>query len=185
MPGDKGRGLRRRSSVLDFMVRLLPFAERYVTTGKNNLFHLDDPLVLRQVELFEDKFIVEPDFRRRFFCTGVIDSFWPGPIDSSHAHRTRLAARINLTVRQLEVIQISARPANGLNFGMGCRIVRRRHLVPSYTDDFLIFDDNGAKRSAVIAVHIFSGQLDYPLNERFLFQQYVQIPSPLVSERCR
>ena len=70
------------------------------------------------------------------------------PIDSTQAHRTRLAGSIDLAALQIEGLQLGTSLAHTVHLGMCRRIEVDGYAVGSLSDDDSVLGDNGTKRSA-------------------------------------
>jgi hypothetical protein len=79
---------------------------------------------------------------------GKINTFEASPIDRSQAHGTRFAAREKLAARQIEAPEHRPRGTDGLNLGVGSRIILRGDLIGSARDEASVRDNESSERTA-------------------------------------
>ena len=112
----------------------------------------------RTRQFVKEKCVIETRERRLMAIIGEIDSIEASPVDCRQAHGTRLAAGINCRPSQAEIVQRGARLPDGDDFRMSGRVVRRRNLIPAFSDHPSVLDDDGAERSPAAADHVLARQ---------------------------
>jgi len=112
-----------------------------------------------------NKAVIEPDPRRLGTRIRVVNAPQSRPIDRAEAHRAGLATRVDVAVRQFERPKPCAGSANGHDLGMRGRIVARRDLIPAFSDDRVIPDDDRAEWSATVRAHFLERKVDGVLHE--------------------
>jgi hypothetical protein len=85
----------------------------------------------------------------------IVNRIEPCPVAGRQAHRARLATGVKFAAGKAERAQRLARRADGIDFAVGGRIVRRCHRVDAFTHDASISHNDGGKRAA-------SGDVDVP-----------------------
>jgi len=98
---------------------------------------------------------------------GVEDTVRASPIDRPEAHGARFAGSVKVATRQLEIPEDAAGLANGLDFGVGGRVIARCDAVDALSDDFAVLDDQGGEGATLAGVHIFDGERDGALQKCF------------------
>src|SRR5258708_11976216 len=78
-----------------------------------------------------DELIVKADRRRLLAGVGVIESAKSRPVDGAKAHRTRLATRIDLAIRQMESAELGTPAADGDDSGLGGARPTPGNLLPT------------------------------------------------------
>src|SRR6185503_17865989 len=91
------------------------------------------------------EFVVETHVRRICSRIGIVDAVKLRPINRTEAHGTRLAAREDIAVRQVDAIEHGACLANSDDFGMGAGIGCGSDLVPPLRDNPVIAHDHRPK----------------------------------------
>jgi len=95
-----------------------------------------------------NKMVVETDVRRVFVRAGVKYLLRSRPVNRAQTHRTRFARSVNNAIVELKRVQLLAGVSDGDNFGVRRRVVNRSYLIKTFADDFIVFDDDRAERSA-------------------------------------
>src|SRR5690606_14919903 len=106
--------------------------------------------------------IIEVDSGRLLSCIRENNSSRPGPVYCSKAHGTRLAARINITTRQLVIIQLLTSLPDRNYFRVSCGIAGRSHPVVAFRDDLIVLHNHASKWPAFTLLHALSRDLYRP-----------------------
>ena len=121
----------------------------------------------RATEFFVNKSVVEAGGGSIGGSGSVEDTVRASPIDRPEAHRARFAGSVKVATRQLEIADNAAGLANGLDFGVGGRVIARCDAVNALSDDFAVLDDQSGEGATLAGVHIFDGEGDGTLQEWF------------------
>src|SRR5262245_35608103 len=104
--------------------------------------------------------IVEADLRRFDPCVSVVVTPQACPIERAEAHRSGLAAGVDVAGRQVERAKQRAGSANGYDLGMRGRVIARRNLIPALRDDRIVADNDCAEWPAAIRAHFLKRKRD-------------------------
>src|SRR5690606_31430356 len=99
-------GLKSKSHVILLPILLIinspflrfPLFENFSSLFPIQIYEFDRSIFNIFIELVINKMIVEAYFRGIFFGTGVINRFWPGPINGAHTHWARLAGSVSYAI---------------------------------------------------------------------------------------
>jgi len=97
--------------------------------------------------------VVEPGPGRVFGRAAEKNPSDPGPEDGRQAHRAGLAGRVKDAIRQVEPAELSGRPAEGDDFGVGRRVVGFEDAVVAPPGDATALDNDRPERPSLRAVH--------------------------------
>src|SRR5579871_358401 len=81
-------------------------------------------------------------------------------MDCAEAHRARLAARVDLAIRQMESAKLGAGAPDGHDFGVSRRVAGRGDLVPAFRHDNAIAHDHGSEWPALVGAHAFQREVN-------------------------
>src|SRR5205807_8743121 len=122
----------------------------------------------RQGYLPVDEIVIEGDPGGIFAGVGIIDGAETSPINSRQAHGTRLTTGVEIAFDELKCLQRFASVANGGDFCVSSRVVRRGDLIAAASDDFAVSHDYRAKRAALAAAHHLEGETNGRAHELLL-----------------
>jgi len=125
----------------------------------------------RAAEFFVDEGVVEVSGGSIGGGGGVEDTVRASPVERAEAHGARFAGRVQIAAGQLEVAKNAAGLANGLDFGVGGRVVGGCDAVGAFGDDLAVFNDQSGEGATVAGVHIFDGEGDGALQEWYGHQR--------------
>src|SRR5690606_6624532 len=105
-------GLKSKSHIILLPILLVinspflrfPLFENFSSRFPIQIYEFDRSILNVFIKFVINKMVVEAYFRSIFFGTGVINRFWPGPINSAQTHWARLAGSINNAVGKLKSI---------------------------------------------------------------------------------
>src|ERR1035437_3923382 len=103
----------------------------------------------------------------------AVGSFVDVILDRREAHRARLATGVKLAVIELKRLQPLARGADGRDFRVRRRIVRRCDLVPAAPNDFSMAHDDGTEWSATVRPHLGERKPDGSAHKFWLHRKMI------------
>src|SRR5260370_2275880 len=118
----------------------------------------------RQRHFAIDELIVEADRRGLLAGVRVIESAESRPVDGAEAHRARLAARIDLAIRQMESAELRTGATDRDDFGVGSGVAGRGDLVATFRHADAVTHDHGSKSPALLGAHAFQREVDGALH---------------------
>ena len=136
-------------SVFDAVGLVLPGLERRGGFVRKQLGRSDRPSCQGLGQLMVDEVVRESGGGGFLSCTAEVEPREVGPVDGGEAHRAGLAAGVEVAAGEMKVAQLPAGVANGHDFGMSRRIVRRSDAVAAAPDDVAPLNDYRSKRAAL------------------------------------
>ena len=103
--------------------------------------HGNAPSGRRDLQLIIDESVVKTGTRGVGRSCSVENSRGARPVNRAEAHGARLARRIEIAALELKISENAAGLANGHDFRMRRRIVRKSDAVRGFGNDAVIFDD--------------------------------------------
>ena len=116
------------------------------------------------VNLLIDEIVVKVNVGGINLGVGIVNAFHTGPVECAQAHGARLTTAIHNAAVELKVAGDGACTPNGVNFGMGCRVIVKRHGVATGRDNLSVFH-NHSSEWASSAINVLAGNLAGHLDE--------------------
>src|SRR5579864_1101921 len=154
-----------RFSVPDPVAFSRPFAKRLEPRFPHHRLERNPARAVRALQFFVDEGIVESGFRGIVRGGRKKNPVRPRPVDGAEAHRTGLAARVDLAAGQLKRAQSAAGFANGSHFRVRRGIVRGSDQICAGRDDASTLHYDRAEGAAPPRTHVLHRRLDRLLHE--------------------
>ena len=128
----------------------IPLVEGLDGVGPLHVDAWNGPLQMRFLDFLIDESVAKADAVGISSGVTIIDAAHASPVQSAQAHRAWFTAAVDHTSVELEVVHHRTSLANGIDLGMGRRIVGQRHGVAGRRDNFSVPHNNSAKRATAL-----------------------------------
>src|SRR3981189_422384 len=156
---------REFASIGSLVCLLLPGGKYREGIVAEKLRHRNAPPGRCDLQLIIDEGVVESGVRGIGSGCGIENSRGARPVNRAEAHGARLARGIEIAAAELKIGENAAGSANGHDFRVRRRIVRKSDAVRPFGNDAVFFDYQGGKRPAAARADIVQRQRDGTLHE--------------------
>lgn len=117
-----------------------------------NYRHL--PLIIWQWNFPVNEFIIKPSWSSILSSSSIEQFGAATPVEGSQTHGTRLTTAIKDAAFKLEIAKFRTSLTNGIDLGMGCRIIGQSYRITNSCNDFLILVDNDSTKWTTTSCYV-------------------------------